>query len=67
MKYFSFDRPKTADHGRLSSAFSSHQAQYLKKVLQKKDKELLMMQKLLSKSTQENSKLSKELEGYLII
>jgi hypothetical protein len=67
MKYFNFDRPKTADHGRLSSAFSSHQSQYLKKVLQKKDKELLMMQKLLSKSTQENSKLSKELEGYLII
>ncbi|XP_052079157.1 uncharacterized protein LOC127717519 isoform X1 [Mytilus californianus] len=63
-KYFSFDRPKTSDRTRLSSAVSSHQAQYLKKILQEKEKELQMMQKLLSKSTDENSKLSKELEGY---
>ncbi|CAG2231322.1 unnamed protein product [Mytilus edulis] len=63
-KYFSFDRPKTSDRTRLSSAVSSHQAQYLKKILQEKEKELQMMQRLLSKSTEENSKLSKELEGY---
>ena len=60
---FAFERPKTADHEKLSSAVSSHQAVFLKKVIEEKDAEIKTLQAQLMKANTENVKLIHELDG----
>lgn len=61
---FNFHRPKAPDRETLSTAFMSHQAQYMKKVLAEKEKEMKLLQSQLNKFNAETYRLLKELEGY---
>lgn len=60
---FNFHRPKAPDRETLSAAFMSHQAQYMKKVLAEKEKEMKLLQGQLNKFNAETFRLLKELEG----